>query len=128
MKREMKIQAGPVRAEAELKYTETAKAVWNALPIRASASIWGEEIFFEIPVRHPQELGQETVQAGDLGYWPPGRAFCVFFGPTPASSGDEIRPASPVTVFGRVAGDPTVFKKVRSGTTVRIERAGGGGR
>ncbi len=113
MKREMKIQAGPVRAEAELNDTETAKAVWNALPIRANASTWGEEIFFEIPVRHPQELGQETVQAGDLGYWPPGRAFCVFFGPTPASRGDEIRPASPVTVIGHLRGDPKAFRHVR---------------
>jgi hypothetical protein len=63
------------------------------------------------------------VEAGDLGYWPPGRAFCIFFGPTPASEGGEIRPASPVNVVGRVAGDPTVFRKVRAGTRVRIERA-----
>src|SRR2546430_12054024 len=97
MKREMKIQAGPVRAEAELNDTETAKAVWNALPIRASASIWGEEIFFEIPVRHPQELGQETVQAGDLGYLAPGRAFCGFFRPTTARTGGEVRPGHPGT-------------------------------
>jgi hypothetical protein len=63
------------------------------------------------------------VALGDLGYWPPGPAFCIFFGPTPASRGEEIRPASPVAVFGRVQGDPTLFKRVRSGTTVRVERA-----
>src|SRR2546430_11925214 len=97
MKREMKIQAGPVRAEAELNDTETAKAVWNALPIRASASIWGEEIFFEIPVRHPQELGQETVQAGDLGSRPPGPPFYGFFCPNPPTRGAHVPHPHPRT-------------------------------
>ena len=64
----------------------------------------------------------ETVELGDLGYWPPGSAFCIFFGPTPMSRGDEIRPASPVNVFGTIVGDPSVFKKVRAGTQVRVER------
>jgi len=59
---------------------------------------------------------------GDLGYWPPGSAFCIFFGRTPSSQGEEIRPASPVNVFGKLAGDPTIFKKVRSGTQVKVER------
>ena len=122
MKLEIKIQAGPVRAEADLNDTETAKAVWHVLPIRANASTWGEEIFVEIPLRHLQELGQETVQAGDLGYWPPGRAFCIFFGPTPASKGDEIRPASPVTVIGHLRGDPKAFRHVRDGARVVIAR------
>ena len=62
------------------------------------------------------------VGLGDLGYWPPGRAFCIFFGPTPASRGTECRPASPVNVFGRVEGDPKVFKAVRAGERVRLER------
>ena len=91
-------------------------------PRRAAKVYIGEEIFFEIPVRHPQELGQETVQAGDLGYWPPGRAFCVFFGPTPASRGDEIRPASPVTVIGHLRGDPKAFRHVRDGARVVLAR------
>ncbi len=59
----------------------------------------------------------------DLGYWPPGSAFCIFFGPTPMSRGSEIRPASPVNVFGKIVGDATAFKKVRAGTQVRVERA-----
>jgi hypothetical protein len=65
----------------------------------------------------------ETVSMGDLGYWPPGTAFCIFFGPTPMSRGSEIRPASPVNVFGKIVGDAAVFKKVRAGTQVRVERA-----
>lgn len=126
MKREINIQAGPVNAKAELNDTETAKAVWNALPIRASVSTWGEEIYCEIPVRVPQELGQDIVQAGDLGYWPPERAFCVFFGPTPASKGDEIRPASPVTVIGHLRDNPGAFKNVRDGARIVISRSEAG--
>ena len=61
---------------------------------------------------------------GDLGYWPPGEAFCIFFGPTPASRGGEIRPASPVNVFGRVSHDPTVLKKVAAGDPVVIKKVG----
>jgi hypothetical protein len=73
-------------------------------------------------VRLETEKGQATVELGDLGYWAPGTAFCIFFGPTPMSRGDEIRPASPVTVFGRVLDDATVFKAVADGTRVLVER------
>jgi hypothetical protein len=70
------------------------------------------------------EDAREVVAAGDLGYWPPGTAFCIFFGPTPMSRGEEIRPASPVNVFGRVIGDFSVFKQVASGTEVSVEKLG----
>jgi hypothetical protein len=70
------------------------------------------------------EDAREVVAAGDLGYWPPGTAFCIFFGPTPMSRGEEIRPASPVNVFGRVIGDFSVFKRVASGTEVSVEKLG----
>jgi len=115
---------GPVEAELlEDRSPRTAQAVWEGLPIEATANTWGEEIYFAIPVRVRAENPRETVEPGDLGYWPPGNAFCIFFGPTPASRGDEIRPASPVNVLGRVLGDPKVFKKVRSGDKVKIEKA-----
>ena len=114
---------GPVEASLTDESPETAKAVWEALPIEARANTWGDEIYFGIPVKVGPENPREVVELGDLAYWPPGSAFCIFFGRTPASRGDEIRPASAVNVFGRVEGDPTVFKKVRSGDTVRIERA-----
>jgi uncharacterized protein len=121
--RRIRIIAGSVSADAVLDESRTAKAVWDALPLAISGETWGDEIYFGIPVKAKPESPRETVEMGDLGYWPPGSAFCIFFGPTPVSRGDEIRPASPVNVFGRVEGDPTVFKKVRSGTTVRVERA-----
>ena len=117
----IRITAGGVQANGILNDTDTSSAITAALPIEASANIWGDEIYFGIPVDSGLEEGQEVVELGDLGYWPPGRAFCIFFGPTPASRGDEIRPASAVTVIGRVEGDATVFKQVASGTAITIE-------
>ncbi|MHB1415922.1 MAG: cyclophilin-like fold protein [Chloroflexota bacterium] len=122
--RKIKITAGGVEAQAELNDTKTADAIWNALPITARGNTWGDEIYFSIPVNLETEKGQAVVDMGDLGYWAPGTAFCIFFGPTPASRGDEIRPASPVTVFGKVEGDAKVFKSVSSGSKVTIEQAG----
>ena len=122
-RRIIRIKAGPLEVEAELNHTGTAAAVWDALPISARGSTWGDEIYFGIQVQRDLEDGQEVVDLGDLGYWPPGKAFCIFFGPTPASRGQEIRPASAVTVVGRVASDPKVFKAVRSGAEVTITRA-----
>ncbi len=120
--RHIKIRAGDVEAIAELNDTATADAIWDALPLSANGSTWGEEIYFAIPPRLEEDDAQEVVDAGDLGYWPPGHAFCIFFGRTPASRGNEIRPYGPVNVFGRVVGDPGVFKRVRDGAPVRIER------
>ena len=120
--RKIRITAGDVSATAVLNDTDTADAIWKALPIEARGSTWGDEIYFAIPVHLDEEDGQEVVGMGDLGYWPPGHAFCIFFGRTPMSRGNEIRPASPVNVFGKVEGDATVFKRVSSGATVRLER------
>ncbi len=116
------IKAGLIEAVAELNNTRTAQAIWEALPIKAHANLWGEEIYFSIPVSLKLEVGQELVSAGDLGYWPEGNAFCIFFGPTPISRGGGIRPASAVTVFGRITGDATIFKQIASGTEITIER------
>jgi uncharacterized protein len=121
--RKIRITVGKITADAVLNDTSTAAAIWDALPLSIAAQTWGDEIYFGIPVKAKPENASEVVEKGDLAYWPPGSAFCIFYGPTPASQGDEIRAASPVTVFGRVLGDPTVFKPVRSGTKVRVERA-----
>ena len=123
MARAIRITAGQVSAAAELNDSRTAGAIWDALPIEAKAETWGDEIYFGIPVRAEADRAKEVVALGDLGYWPPGHAFCIFFGPTPASRGDEIRPASPVNVFGRVTGDARIFKAVRAGARVTIDRA-----
>lgn len=123
MARELKITAGGVEAIAELNDSKTANAIWDALPVTARANTWGDEIYFSIPVRAGEENSRELVDMGDIAYWPPGSAFCIFFGPTPASSGSEIRPASAVNIVGKVKGDPKVFKPVRPGEEVVLERA-----
>ena len=117
------ITAGAVEVSAELNDTDAAEAVWNALPFSASGSTWGDEIYFRIPVAAEPEDLQEVVDFGDLAYWPPGSAFCIFFGPTPASRGDEIRPASPVAVIGRITGDAAQLRQVSAGTTVTVTQA-----
>ena len=124
MEKEIKINAGVVEARAVLNDSPTAQKIWESLPIQARASTWGDEIYFAIPVKSPLEKeAKEVVDVGDLGYWPTGSAICIFFGPTPMSQGNEVRPASAVNVIGRVAGDARVFKKVPSGARVKIERA-----
>jgi len=125
MGRVIRITAGAVEQLAEMNDTATASAIWDALPIEAYGNTWGDEIYFSIPVHCDYENAQEVVGMGDIAYWPPGSAFCIFFGPTPASRGSEIRPASAVNVFGRLKEDPKEFKSVSSGQRVVIERAEG---
>jgi hypothetical protein len=121
--RQITITAGDVSARAELFEGPTADAIWEALPLAAAASTWGDEIYFGIPVQADEEPdARAEVAVGDLGYWPPGHAFCLFFGRTPASTGDTPRAASPVNVIGRVIGDATVFCRVPSGASVRLSR------
>jgi len=123
MGKKIKIIAGSVEAEAILNESSTAQKIWQALPLEARTNVWGEEIYFAILVKAPLEKGaQELVEVGDLGYWPPGNAFCIFFGPTPVSQGDEVRAASAVNLIGKISGEAKVFKKVPSGAKVRIER------
>jgi len=123
MKRQIRITAGAVSALAELNETTTADTIWQSLPLSSNANTWGDEIYFAIPVKTELENGQEVVSLGDLGYWPPGSAFCVFFGPTPASREEEIRAASPVNIFGNLIDDPKVFKQIRQGEGITVERA-----
>ncbi len=118
------ITAGSVTMEAELNDSPTAQLIWEALPIIGRANTWGDEIYFDIPVQAEQAPdARADVEVGELGYWPAGSAFCIFFGPTPASSGDQPRAASPVNVVGRVLGDATAFRRVGAGATVTLSKA-----
>lgn len=124
MSKRIKIRTGGIEVEAELNESKTAQLIWDALPIDGKNNLWGEEIYFDIPVKTGSEQGaREVVAAGELGYWPPGHAFCIFFGPTPASRGDEIRAASAVNVIGKVLSDPKVFLKAKDGAKILIEKA-----
>jgi hypothetical protein len=116
------IKAGAVQVQAELNNNRTAEALLKLLPLKAQANTWGDEIYFDVPLRMELEDGKEVVNMGDVAYWPDGPSLCLFFGRTPASRGNEIRAASPVTVFGRIIGDPKVLKSVRSGAEVTVEK------
>jgi hypothetical protein len=117
------ITAGPVTVEAELNDSPTARMIWEALPITGHANTWGDEIYFSIPVQAERAAdARADVEVGELGYWPVGKAFCVFFGPTPASTGDKPRAASPVNVVGRALGDVKQLRRVPDGVTVMLDK------
>ncbi|MFQ6672000.1 MAG: cyclophilin-like fold protein [Candidatus Tectimicrobiota bacterium] len=122
MTQTIRITVGDLVLTAVLHETETARRIWNALPLEATGSRWGDEIYFEIPVEMDDEDPQAVVEAGDLGYWPVGQAFCLFWGPTPISEGDESRPASPVNVFGRIVEDARLLGRATT-THVKVEKA-----
>ena len=117
----IKISVGNVSLEAEMLDTPTASKILEALPFEGSANVWGDEIYFDIPLNLEQEPdARADVEVGDLAYWPAGPAFCIFFGPTPVSTGDQPQAYSPVNIFGRVSGDAGQFKTVSGGAVIKI--------
>ena len=122
MPKTIKIRAGEAELKAKLNDSTTARKVSNALPIEGRAQRWGEEIYFAIPVQADLEPdAREEVEVGEIGYWPTGNAFCLFFGPTPASSSDKPRAASAVNILGRFEGDFAALSEVANGETVTIK-------
>jgi hypothetical protein len=121
--RQIRIILGDLVLDADLDDSPTARGVFDALPIESPFDTWGDEIYFSIPVEMELESdAHEVVQSGNLGYWPTGNAFCIFFGPTPISGPGEIRPASAVNVIGRVLGDETQLKDRLSESVIRLEK------
>lgn len=120
----IKIIIKDITLDAELFDTKTARAIANAIPIETSPEEWGDEFYFEIPVEMPlDETATTRVKVGDIGYWPPGNALAIFFGPTPISRGSEPVPASDVNLVGRILGDATILKKAKGAGKIRIEKA-----
>ena len=121
--RKITITVETIICEGKLADTDCARAIWDSLPLSTEVSTWGDEIYFMIPVHHDLDgTAREVVAIGDLGYWPQGPAFCIFFGPTPLSKGEEIRPASAVNIVGEIIGDPTVFRNVPAGSKISVEK------
>jgi hypothetical protein len=119
----IRIEAGPVSLLAELNESDTAKRIYEMVPFSGKANIWGDEIYFTIPVHIDQAPdAKQEVGVGDLGFWPMGDAFCIFFGPTPVSNSELPRAYSPVNVFGRILGDAAEFRKVGNGEEVKVTR------
>jgi hypothetical protein len=115
------VTVGNLALAAELDDSATGQAIVAALPISATASVWGDEIYFGIPVQMAEAPdAREIVEVGALAYWPPGSALCVFYGPTPASRDQRPRAYSPVNVCGRLLGDAALLRSTRSGARVHI--------
>jgi hypothetical protein len=107
--------------EAEILETPTGERILESLPLEGAVNVWGEELYFVVPVRLDLEPdAREEVEVGDLAYWPSGPAFCIFFGPTPVSTGDRPRAYSPVNVFGKIVGDTAPLKKVSQGARIEL--------
>ena len=96
------------------KNPETCKTIWENLPFELNLSRWGEELYGEIPVSIDKENSQVECEVGDIGYWPDGKGFCIFFGPTPASKDDKPKAASPVNIFAKIEGDAKIFNQFSS--------------
>ena len=117
---QIKIEFENTSIDAVLNNSETADKIKKILPLSNSVNTWGDEIYFSIGVNDDENDSKVVVELGDLGYWPPGNAFCLFFGLTPASEGDKIMPASPVNVIGKILGDLEILKSIKSGDKVSI--------
>ena len=112
-----------ISLEAELFDTPCARAIAGALPISAVPNEWGDEFYFEIPVAEPLDNTATTaVKVGDIGYWPPGNALAIFFGPTPMSKGSDPVPASAVNLVGAISGDASILKRAKGAPEIRIAR------
>lgn len=115
---------GNESVSAELNDSKTAEQILSNLPIESDFSTWGDEIYFSIPVKMGPENSKDIVELGEIAYWPPGNAFCIFYGATPGSTEDEIRPASAVNPLGWIKGDSKIFKDLAAKTNhIRIEKA-----
>jgi hypothetical protein len=123
MGRQIKITSNEIEIVAGIDDSETANSIWEALPIESSVSTWGEEIYFTIPVQvEESEDARQDMDVGEIGYWPPGSALCVFFGRTPASTSDQPRAASNVNPFGMVSGDVTSLHGIKQGDRITVSR------
>jgi hypothetical protein len=120
----IQITVGKLKLKAQLNDSLTAQRILKALPLRAKGNRWGGEIYFSIPVtaQHEPDNSRDVLEAGELGYWTIGSAFCIFFGKTPASQENEIRAASDVNIIGKIDGDLSALWKVEDGAEVVIEK------
>ena len=121
--RRILISTDNIEIRAKLNNSKTAEKIWDLLPLEGKVNTWGDEIYFAIGAKIDLEQGASAVvSVGDLAYWPPGNAFCIFFGKTPASIGAEIRAASAVNIFGHIIGDYEAFKTVKPSTSIIITK------
>jgi hypothetical protein len=118
------IEVSGKKIKGELNNSPTAKKIYAALPLESSINRWGDEIYFEIPVESEIENGVEILDIGSLAYWPPGNAFCIFFGLTPASTDEKPRAAGPVNLIGNIndKSDLIILKSLSNGQNINISK------
>lgn len=109
--------------DATLDDNPVAAAILKALPLTSAVQRWGDEIYFDVPVKLANTEPTREVAVGDLAYWPDGPCLCVFFGKTPASKGHEPRPASDVTVVGHTDAPPALLRSIAEGAAITLTRA-----
>ena len=119
---EIRILIEDLVLDAEFYETPCAKAVTALLPLEASPNVWGDEFYFTVPLAMPlDETATVAVKVGDIGYWPPGKALAIFFGPTPVSTGTDPVPASEVNLIGKIVGDASLLRHHKKAQHIRIE-------
>jgi len=117
----VKIKIGDASLRAELFDTPCAQQVIGKLPIETVPNEWGDEFYFEIPVKADlDETATTKVKVGDIGFWPPGKALAIFFGPTPMSKSSDPVPASAVNLIGKILGDATVLRQEKGADKITI--------
>lgn len=116
------ITCGRLEFEAKLFDTKTTQLIVKEIPLSGISNIWGDEIYFPISVVAELENdAREDVDIGTLAYWPPGKAFCIFFGPTPVSTSKKPRAYSPVNVIGEINGDLDKLRSISQGEPIKVE-------
>jgi hypothetical protein len=104
-----------------LKYSPVVAALLKSLPLTSTVQRWGDEIYFDVPVKMANAKPTVEVEVGDIAFWPEGPCLCIFFGKTPASLGREPRPASEVTIIGHTEAPAELLRTVKAGTAIRVE-------
>lgn len=118
------IKCNDIELEASIKDTETGQIIYNSLPIKTRVEVWGNELYFEIPEYIDLEADAiAEVEPGSLAYWPTGRCFCIFWGPTPLSTDEMPVAAGAVNVFGSIEGDLSLLNTFKQGSTVSIKKS-----
>lgn len=118
------IEAGKCRIEAELSDTAAAQKIGNALPLSANMSRWGDEYYGSVGVDIPEDsTGKELMKIGEIAYWPPGKALCIFFGPTPASTDERPKAASTVLPVGIATAGLECLKGLGARVKMHFQKA-----